>query len=287
MLKILQHFWSFVLHPSDRKLIAYQTDTYSKVFSTLFLFKVLILAIILPLQYLVQYLDPVFTKKSDTDEQAIFYMISAVVFAPLIEEFIFRYFLKYKRYYRFVISHNTYRKNYRWLLYSSVFLYGLAHLFNFENANLLFYFLGVLLVSSNLVDGLVFSFIRVRLGFVYSWAFYGIWNLFIFSLIGTIILLKNPVTKIHNDNIDLEINVSQFRDTTQALFFVRENSDSLFNLNVRQYPLSQVIDSLYGPNRYQVDDEYIDIEMRSAKGYSKDSLMNLLKEDFTIEPNIP
>jgi len=287
MLKILQHFWSFILHPSDRKLIAYHSDTYSKVFFTLFLFKVLILAIILPLEHLVQYLDPVFTKKSDTDEEAVIYMISAVVFAPLIEEAVFRYLLKYKKFYRFLISHNTYRRYYRWLVYSSVFLYGLAHLFNFENGNPLFYVLGALLVSSNLVDGFVFSFIRVRLGFVYSWALYGIWNLFIFSLMGTIILLKNPVTKIHNAEIDLEINVSQFRDTSQTLFFVRETSDSLFNLNVRQYPLSQVIDSIYGAHQYQVDDKYIDIEMKSAKGYSKDSLLKLLKEDFTIEPNNP
>ena len=287
MLKILQHFWSFILQPSDRKLIAYHSDTYSKVFFTLFLFKVLILAIILPLEHLVQYLDPVFTKKSDTDEEAVIYMISAVVFAPLIEEAVFRYLLKYKKFYRFLISHNTYRRYYRWLVYSSVFLYGLAHLFNFENGNPLFYVLGALLVSSNLVDGFVFSFIRVRLGFVYSWALYGIWNLFIFSLMGTIILLKNPVTRIHNAEIDLEINVSQFRDTSQTLFFVRETSDSLFNLNVRQYPLSQVIDSIYGTHRYQVDDKYIDIEMKSAKGYSKDSLLKLLKEDFTIEPNNP
>ncbi len=283
MLKILQHFWSFVLYPTDRKLNPYRSDTYSKVFFTMFFFKVMILAVILPLQYLVQYLDPIFTKKDDADENALIYMISVVVLAPLVEEFAFRFFLKYKKFFRYVISRNTWRKNYRWIAYSSVFLYGFAHLSNFENANLLFYILGVLIVSSNLVDGFVYTFIRVRLGFIYSWGLYGFWNLFTFSLLGTIILLKNPVVKMDNPSMSLEVNVSQFRDTSELLFFVRESSDTLYNLNVRQYPLSQVVDSLYGKGTYQVYDEYVDIDMRSAKGYKKDSLLIRLKKEFTIE----
>src|SRR5690606_161741 len=96
MLKILQHFWSFIIYPSDRQLFAKNNDSYAKVFFTMFLFKVLILSIILPLEYLLQQIDPIFTKKMPHDESFWKDLLTVSLLAPLIEELMFRYFLKYK-----------------------------------------------------------------------------------------------------------------------------------------------------------------------------------------------
>lgn len=283
MLKILQHFWSFIIYPSDRQLFAKNNDTYAKVFFTMFLFKVLILSIILPLQYLLQQIDPIFTKKMPHDESFWQDLLAVGLLAPLIEELLFRYFLKYKPFFSYVINRNTWRKNYRWFLYSSVALYGLAHLSNFENANTLFYVLGVFIVLSNFMDGFVFSFLRVRLGFQYNWMLYGIWNVFTIALISTNYQLRNPILNEKNENYQLEVNLTQYRDTTENLFFIRKSADTIYNINVKQHALSTVVDSLCGKNTYNVYDQFVDIDFRSPKGLAKDSLLRILTKKLTIE----
>ena len=127
MLKILQHFWSFIIYPSDRQLFAKNNDTYAKVFFTMFLFKVLILSIILPLQYLLQQIDPIFTKKMPHDKSFWQDLLAVGLLAPLIENCCSVISSNTNPFYSYVIHRNTWRKNYRWFLYSSVALYGLAH----------------------------------------------------------------------------------------------------------------------------------------------------------------
>ncbi len=98
----------------------------------------------------------------------IFFLV--VIFAPVIEELIFRAPLGLFRRSR----------HFRFALYLSVIAFGFVHLFNFEEYSKLLW-LAPLLVLPQLIAGVFLAFIRVRMGLLYSMLLHAAFNCIIIS----------------------------------------------------------------------------------------------------------
>ncbi|MEI5985669.1 MULTISPECIES: CPBP family intramembrane glutamic endopeptidase [Sphingobacterium] len=282
MLKILRHYWHFIKNPSDRRLWPIHPSARTKVFFTIFLLDVSILILIFPIYMLIDYINPMVSTMDNTFETPwnVFWM--GVIFVPLVEEILFRFLIKYKGFYGFIISRNTWRKYYRWIFYSSVILFGFVHLGNFDNNNFLFYFLSLFIVLSQLIGGISLGFIRVRINFFAAFLQHALWNLMAFSLGLVIIQLHNPLIKLNENHIQLEVNESNFRDRSIEKFDMISKNDRIYKLDIKQYALAEVIDSIYGKDKYQVYDIYLNLKLETQEGISKDSLLQELQKELTI-----
>jgi hypothetical protein len=81
----------------------------------------------------------------------------AVILAPVVEEFVFRWPLKYFQSPRF----------FKYAFYTSVILFGLAHISNFSFTDSNFWF-SPILVTPQLAGGIFLGFIRVKLNVFWS-----------------------------------------------------------------------------------------------------------------------
>ena len=98
------------------------------------------------------------------EQGALTIIFSAVILAPVIEELIFRgpLTLFNKKYFKIAF-------------YSLALLFGYVHLFNFEITTKVLLF-SPLLVLPQIVLGLVFGYIRVRFGLLYSMLLHACYN---------------------------------------------------------------------------------------------------------------
>src|SRR5690606_34091132 len=188
MRKILQHFLEFIKSPSDRKLYATHKHSYIKIFFTLFVCEIALTLTPLPVVMLLDQWVPLVYRMEKYHSSPIKLFFLAVLFVPFLEELIFRYGIKYRNFYRWVISRNTWRKYYRWIMYSSVLVFGLIHLWNYDNEQFLFYLFCFVFVFSQLTGGVVLSFIRVRLGFRYAVFYHALWNMSAIFIMGWFII---------------------------------------------------------------------------------------------------
>ena len=104
----------------------------------------------------------------------------AVVLAPVLEESLFRGPL-------ILFKKSIY---FAWALYTSIFLFGLVHLFNFEGYQNALWF-APLLFLPQLITGVFLSYIRVRMGLGHAMLFHALFNLI---LLGPFVLVEllNP-----------------------------------------------------------------------------------------------
>ena len=98
-------------------------------------------------------------------------LLLAAVLAPLIEESIFRAPL--------VLFKNP--KIFKFAFYGFALAFGYVHLFNYQIDSQILLF-SPLLVAPQIVLGLIFGFIRVRLGLIWSMLMHGVYNGFLVSL---------------------------------------------------------------------------------------------------------
>ncbi len=104
----------------------------------------------------------------------IFLLVSVV--APCIEEFLFRGPLIY-------FKSSPY---FKYAFYTSIILFGVVHIFNFEGDNELYY-IAPLLIAPQLMAGIFLGYIRIKLGLMWSILLHATFNTI---LIGPILLQK-------------------------------------------------------------------------------------------------
>ena len=191
----LNGFFKFIKHPIDRRV------NHKHFFKDLiFGFLALDITILLPTILIVSFvsdalnIDP--SSKFDVlfDSEPIILAVSAIILAPLLEELIFRFFirLKYAFFYvypiilvgRMLKIHHICL--YKWMItsWSTVFpviffgsslLFGFVHIFNFESAEeFLPYF--PILTLPQIFLGLIFGYTRIAYGLKYSILFHAIHN---------------------------------------------------------------------------------------------------------------
>ena len=110
------------------------------------------------------------------DEPPLYIFFLVVIFAPLVEEAIFRGPLIWFR--------NS--KYFPWAFYISVVLFGAVHLFNFEQYDETLW-AAPLLVSPQLFTGIVLGYTRIRMGIRYSILMHACFNAI---LLGPFIIMQ-------------------------------------------------------------------------------------------------
>ncbi|MDG4945208.1 CPBP family intramembrane metalloprotease [Weeksellaceae bacterium KMM 9713] len=135
-----------------------------------------------------------------------------VVLVPLLEEIIFRLFLRFKSNYflQFIIYlyprskdyiHEFWQKYFRFIFYFSAIIFALFHLSNFNEMPSLSFLLP-LIVLPQFITGLLIGYMRVRFNFFLGFLMHAIFNA-IFITIGLLSMDNEPTKK-------LDINTTSF-----------------------------------------------------------------------------
>ena len=222
--------------------------------------------------------------------QAILYM---TILPPLIEETIFRFPLKYKRNYLlrglaylFKTDFSTFwRKHLRVIVYLFSSVFGLVHLSNYENVDWIFFVLAPIITGPQLAAGLIFSFLRLKLGFV--WALLGHF-LHNFSLIMLSFLAFHNVERplVDNEQVSIETTGIAFEvERSTRMVYDSAPNGNLLCLEAQNYELQNLIDHFYTKDSIQVrDNDRLDLKLYSKtdEGYSREDLLEVLEEHYTL-----
>ena len=279
---VLGDFYKFLLKPNDHQLQLKLKDKFLLILILLGFEILVTLVVILPLLYLIDFLSPLKQDRIDYSETFVYLLVLFVFVVPLIEEVIFRLFLRYRRV-NLVISKESWTKLFPYLVYIPTLIFGFLHLGNFNNENPLFYILSPLVILSQLFGGLVISFIRVRLNFFYSTFYHFIWN-FLFAI--AVPFLLSVVLKPYTEQ------TSQYKIVIQELPFFVKNEEQTFKIDstqsrigsvqLRQYSVQHLLDSLYSKDKYFVDDVLINLDFKATKGLKKEEFLEVLKKEYKI-----
>lgn len=144
-----------------------------KIFRMLLLLEMAIIFIIVfPIYYLVNWITPLREVEFIEDLTLVKSLIFLVFLIPFLEEVLFRLKLRYSGLVEAIISRGFWDRIFPYLVYCLALIFGLLHVTNYANSDLLFYVFAPLLVISQLIGGFVMSYLRVHLNF--WWAVYSI-----------------------------------------------------------------------------------------------------------------
>ena len=242
------------------------------------------LVLVLPLNYLAEKF--ITLKPSDAFEnltwfQAVFLM---VIFAPLSEEFIFRYALRYKKLFSHLINREKWNRIFPFLVYISSIIFGFVHLDNYVNDSWKFYALSPFIVASQLSGGLILSYIRVRLNIFYNMLYHALWNLLFGISIPCIMLLFTSPFAEKTQDYDIRIEQKAFiNDNEPVLSETKIVDDRIYSIETRQYSLQSLLDHLYRKDQFTTDEGLMNIHFKSEKGISKDEFLKILQKEYEIK----
>lgn len=284
-------------------------DRKVKKFITILILDIEISALVLGILSLLENIDAVkngIVHKADNFDSIVL-IVAALFFAPIIEEFIFRYFLVYKRFNPLRLFIKTTPKfsnefafteeksiDEKWnrilpyVFYTSALLFGLMHLMNYEfNTVVLLLFPLLTMVQLNL--GLLAGYLRVRLNFGSAVLLHIIHNAIFVSvtLLGGDIQMKNDLFEIFNE-IKGEYRIINQENIMQTMEYrlsikLLEKKDAV---NRHSY---EFVDSAYNIRKFEVkecDYEYMHRilkEMQNNKMLESDvSFLNNYKDNRKI-----
>lgn len=275
---------AFVRRPNDVQWHLTKKEKLQLFFYCLGFEILLTLFIIIPLLYAIDSLITLKTSAVNYDETILFTLLLMVLFVPYIEELIFRHFLRYQGFKAWVINRAKWNRIFPALVYMSSLLFGLVHATNFENTELEFYLLIPVVVISQLTGGLVIAFIRVRLNFYWGFFMHAVWN-FIFTMlfpIGYTFFTQPYTEKSPNYSITIEERPF-FQSNRQQVLKIDSSAGKIFAIEVKQYGLRHLLDTLYTAQSLYVNDVLVNINFKSGNGVSKKEFLAILQKEYEIE----
>lgn len=174
-------------------------------------------------------------------------LLLTVVIGPLIEELIFRLYLRYKNNYalHFLISLvsltgvrneqkaetfliSLWKKRYKFIFYFSAVIFGLIHISNFEFSYTIL-LLSPILVAPQIILGLIIGYLRVRNGFVLGLLLHSLHNAFFIGI--PLFFMLNDTEKLNVETSLYSIKIEETNDI--AVPSTQKNySDSIVYKNV-------------------------------------------------------
>ena len=155
-------------------------------------------------------------------------LVLTVVIGPLIEELIFRLYLRYKDNYalRFLISIvsltgvrneqkaetffiSLWKKRYKFIFYFSAVIFGLIHISNFEFSYTIL-LLSPILVAPQIILGLIIGYSRVRNGFVSGLLLHSLHNAFFIGI--PLFFMLNDTGKLNDETSLYSIKIEETND---------------------------------------------------------------------------
>ena len=214
----------------------------------------------------------------------------AVIVLPILEEILFRFPLKYKRNYLIRGLNvlfggrikNKWNKNFKYFVYIMTIAFGLIHLTNFNNDEILFFCLGPIIIGNQLIGGLILSYTRIKLGFSWSIIQHGLFNLF-GIVIGVLFFHNYTVINESNDQYSFHVAELMYIDKELSSFSTDIQNETIYSIKGEDINLQRVINSLNVDEINLYHDTWVDIDFESKKGTSNSELLEILKTEFKFD----
>ena len=281
---ILKDLFFFVKKPNDQQINLTFIGKI-KLIGILILLEILIFALVVfPISLVFELISPIKTDRYDYSNTVSSLLISLVFIIPLAEEIIFRYNLRYQGFKKKIFTRTTWDSIFPYLVYIFSISFGLIHVTNFINEDLLFLIFSPIIVISQLTGGFIISFIRVRINFFWGILYHWIWNfLFVIAIPFLMYQVSKPyVEKTKNHTISIE--EKPFMDAEKVrLFKIDSTENKITNMKIQQYSLQHLLDTLYQKDHYYVDDVLINLNFNSKNGASKEELLKLMRKKYKIK----
>ncbi|RBN51697.1 CPBP family intramembrane glutamic endopeptidase [Flavobacterium psychrolimnae] len=174
-------------------------------------------------------------------------LVLTVVIGPLIEEFIFRLYLRYKNNYalHFLISIvsltgvrneqkaetffiSLWKKRYKFIFYFSAVIFGLIHISNYEFSYTIL-LLTPILVAPQIISGLIIGYLRVRNGFISGLLLHSLHNAFFIGI--PLFFMLNDTEKLNDETSLYSIKIEETNDISIPSY-QKNYPDSLVYKNV-------------------------------------------------------
>lgn len=182
-----------------------------------------------------------------------------VVLIPLLEEIIFRLFLRFKSNYllQFIIYlyprskdsiHEFWQKYFRFIFYLSAIIFALVHLSNFNEIPS-HTFLLPLIVLPQFIGGLMMGYLRVRYNFFLGFLMHAIFNA-IFITIGLLSMDNQPVEKLNIDRNTFSLKIEEEMGRVKISNVEDYKNDSV---NIKGKSLKSIISFLTSKEKNLID----------------------------------
>ncbi|MDP5043620.1 MAG: CPBP family intramembrane metalloprotease [Leeuwenhoekiella sp.] len=216
------------------------------------------------------------------------------ILTPLLEEGIFRFSLKYKRNYPlralgYLLKKDFsgfWKRNLRVIVYLFSAVFGFIHLSNYTNVDLTFFLLAPIIVGAQLFAGIIFSFLRLKLGFL--WAVLGhFFHNFILIMLAFLFFHNVERVLVDNENVNFKATGIAFTvERASTLSFDTLNDGNILCLEAQNYSLQKVVDILYPSDSLKIrDNDQVDFHLisKTSEGYAKEEFLKVLKEHYTFK----
>jgi len=235
----------------------------------------------------------VLTLRTKLDDAPLWGMVLLVVFiVPFFEELLFRLPLRYNRNWLWrtlerafnLQSKAFWNRNYRFIFYAFVGLFGVMHLTNYNNNETLFYVFTPVIVGPQLFGGLLLSYVRLRLGFWWGFAKHSIWNAVVI-LVSIFFFHNKEVIHIDESNLNLSIyELTYVNKEDQNIKIFRNEAGLIDSISMKSGCLQQLMDSLYQRGRFAVlNDTWMNLKLNTIfQTVNKTELLNILKGQYRI-----
>ncbi len=291
-MEILKDFISFVKKPTEFFSDKLSFKEKLKMLFILLLGQlVFVLCIIYPALFLVDgYVMPLKTKSFDLGIFEL--LLLGILVAPFIEEIVFRLPLRYKRNYIFqlfnFISGNRvqkiWKKYYIFFFYAFAITFGLLHITNYENTELLFYCIAPILVVSQLLGGFILGYMRLRAGFFWGFLLHALFNGIAFLV--SILFFHNVETISYSDNEveKFSLHELQYRDKHSVHSGIKWDSKGNFTeVHCNDISLKLAIRELGIEKELKSNNCWINLDIVAPEGISKEKIVEILEKEYKFE----
>jgi len=274
----------FIKKPDDVQIKRTSLQKFFLLFNLLLFEIIFLLIFVFPANYIAEKFITV--KETETFKYLTLFdaLFLTVLLAPLIEEFIFRYFLRYRKLFSKAITREKWQRVFPFLVYISSLLFGFVHLENYVNDSWKFYALSPLIIISQLSGGLILSYIRVRLNIFCSMLYHATWNLLFAIIVPSVFLLFTPTFINNTSNYHLKIEHQVFISRSQPISFDTKITDKkIYRIEAKQYHFQDLLDYIYGKDKLSKDEGLINISFKSEKGISRQEFLKILQKQYDIK----
>lgn len=280
---IIIDFFNFIKRPKDIQL-EINIKEKIKFVSVLLLFEVVFtFLVIFPLIELFELFEKLKYPKIDYFETLLFTFFIWVLLVPFFEELVFRYILRYRGLKIKFINRLTWDKIFPFLVYLFPIVFGLIHLSNYSNQSYLFYLISPIFVLSQIIGGFILTFIRVRINFIWGVFYHCIWN-FIFIMLFPIVeyQFSKPYVEITED-YKISITEKPFYNKNEIqILKIDSINNKIKKIEIKQYSLQHLLDTLYKKDKCYVDDVLIDLDFIDNEYKTKEEFKKILLKKYEI-----
>ena len=276
-------FIKFLKYPKDYQQ-SFTVREKVKFLFILLLFEIVFLfVVIFPIHLGVDQITILKEPKVDYSLSFLMSLLVFVIIIPLVEELIFRYFLRYKGFKTRFITRKRWDRIFPFLVYLLSIFFGFIHITNYENENTLCFVLSPLIILSQLVGGFIISFIRVRINFIWGFYYHMIWN---FLFVIALPLIQHQLSEPYVENVkyyNISIKEKPFFDKNEEqILKIDSVSQKINTIEIKQYSLQNILDTLYSKDKYYVTDVLVNIDFKSRNGTTKKEFLNILRKEYNI-----